>query len=104
VLDNNLVDLIYSNALSLNHEVTNDDNLGEEELIYHLRKISKELEYLIDLPFVKFWAFISKNSQIVDFLDEVLQNIRKYNDTEKIQVDLNISFSDSRLSQSSELA
>lgn len=75
-----------------------DDLLEEEELIYHLRKISKELEYILDFSFVKFWAYIVKFPVFVDFLDTFLMNMRKYNDLEKIEIDLNVSMGDSRIS------
>ena len=41
------------------------------------------------MEFVKFWAYIIKFPLFVDFLDDYLLQIRKYNDFEKINIDLN---------------
>ena len=54
--------------------------LDDKELIHHLRKLTKDLEFLIDQEFCKFWAYIVKFPQIVEFIDDFLQNVRKYND------------------------
>jgi hypothetical protein len=75
--------------------------LAEEELIHHLRKITKELQFLYDMPFCRFWAYVKSFPLFIDFLDEFLQNIRKYNDLEKIKIDLDTSLNDSKLSLSS---
>jgi len=62
--------------------------LAEKELIYHLRKITKDLEYIYDMNFVKFWAYMVKFPLFIENIDNFLQNIRKYNDFEKITIDL----------------
>ena len=62
--------------------------LAEKELIYHLRKISKDLEFLNDLPFEKFWAYMTKLHVFIDNMDSFLQNVRKYNDLGKVSIDL----------------
>ena len=62
--------------------------------------MTKTLEYLFDLPFVKFWATLVKFPLFINFLDEYLQQVRKYNDFEKINIDLNQSLNESRLSSS----
>ena len=41
---------------------------------------------MLNLPFVAFWAEVTKDSQIVDFLDALLLNMRKRNDVYKLQV------------------
>lgn len=47
----------------------------------------QELEYVLALPFAKFWAHMTlKNGQLVKFLDTFLLNLRKCNDTYKLQV------------------
>ena len=46
----------------------------------------KELQFLLALPFIKFWAEFTKDSQIIDFLDTFLLNVRKHNDVYKLQV------------------
>jgi hypothetical protein len=74
--------------------------LAEEELIYHLRKITKDLEFVYDLKFVKFWAYITKFPVFIENMDNFLQNVRKYNSFDKIVIDLDTSFNDSRLSSS----
>ena len=72
--------------------------------MYHLRKITKELEFLAELPFVTFWAYAAKVPELINFLDGFLQNIRKYNDLEKLQIDLDqsVSLDSSKLSCSGE--
>ena len=99
-LDNNLVDSVFSNLMTLSEDQHHDSGLAEAELIFHLRKITKELEYLLDFPFVKFWVYIAKFPVFIEFLDNFLMNVRKYNDLEKITIDLNTSFNDSKLSSS----
>jgi len=74
--------------------------LEESELIHHLRKVTRELEFIYDLGFVRFWAFITKFPLFLEFLDTFLQNMRKYNDLDKITIDLDNSFNDSKLSSS----
>lgn len=45
-LDNNLIDSVYS---SLYLDQGDEMILADEELIHHLRKLTKELEFLVDL-------------------------------------------------------
>ena len=77
-----------------------DDMLAEDELIHHMRKLSRELDYILDLPFCTFWAYIVKFPVFTRFLDGFIQNLRKYNDLEKIQIDLDQTINDSNLSSS----
>mmetsp|Transcript_4408 Transcript_4408/g.6425 ORF Transcript_4408/g.6425 Transcript_4408/m.6425 type:complete len:294 (+) Transcript_4408:187-1068(+) len=102
VLDNNLIDSVYSNILTLNQEMSkrSDDMLIEQELIHHLRKIARELDYILDFPFSKFWAYLVKFPLFMSFLDDFLQNLRKYNDLEKITIDLDQSMNDSKMTSS----
>jgi hypothetical protein len=58
--------------------------LAERELIHHLSKISKSLEFLDDFTFWRFWAHLVKFPVFVQFIDDFLQNVRKYNDLQKI--------------------
>ena len=44
------------------------------------------MEYVLSLPFGKFWATITKSDKMQAYLDTVLSNIRKVNDTYKLQV------------------
>ena len=74
--------------------------LAEKELIYHLRKMSKDLEFLNDLPFEKFWAYMTKLHVFIDNMDSFLQNVRKYNDLGKVSIDLDQRFRESKLSSS----
>lgn len=74
--------------------------LAELELIHHVKKLTKDFEFIYDQSFVVFWAYIAKLPMFIDSLDSFLQNMRKYNDMEKIQIDLDQSFNDSRLSTS----
>ena len=41
---------------------------------------------MLALPFIKFWAEFTKNSQVIDFLDTFLLNVRKHNDVYKLQI------------------
>jgi len=52
--------------------------------MHYSRQLIQELEYLLSLPFVKFWAEIVKDSQVMDFLDAFLFNMRKRNDIYKL--------------------
>ena len=38
------------------------------------------------MPFVEFWATITKFSVFMDFLDKFLLNFRKYNDLQKLMI------------------
>ena len=60
--------------------------LEEEAFIYYLRSLTKEVEFILSLPFVQFWAEITKDTQVMDFLDQFLLNIRKRNDVYKLQL------------------
>ena len=91
ILDNNLIDSVYSNIMTIQKDKLShagDDLLAEQELLFHLRKVTKELEFLTELPFATFWAYAAKVPDFINFLDVFLQNIRKYNDLEKLQIDL----------------
>jgi hypothetical protein len=72
-----LIDQVYSSIYTLDE---GDSALVDQELIHHLRKLTKDLEFLIDLEFCRFWAYIVKFPQIIEFIDDFLQNVRKYND------------------------
>ena len=54
------------------------------------------------MSFVKFWAYMVKFPLFIQNIDNFLQNIRKYNDFEKVTIDLDQSFNDSKLSTSGE--
>lgn len=59
--------------------------LEEEAFLHYSRQLTQELEHVLALPFVKFWAEMTKDSQVIDFLDAFLFNMRKRNDTYKLQ-------------------
>ena len=99
-MDNNLIDSVFSNLMTLSEGQKEAGVLGEEELIHHFCKMTKTLEHLYDMDFVKFWAYVIKFPLFVDFLDDYLLQIRKYNDFEKINIDLDQSLNESRLSSS----
>lgn len=87
ILDNNLIDSVYSNIMTMEKDkltLAGDDLLGEQELLFHFRKITRELQFLSELPFVRFWFFMAKVPEFINFLDTFLQNIRKYNDLDKL--------------------
>lgn len=76
--------------------------LAEMELIHHIQKFTKDIEFLYDQSFVKFWVYLVKFPVFIEAVDSFLQNIRKYNDVVKLQIDLDQSFNDSRLISSGE--
>lgn len=43
------------------------------------------MEYILNLNFVKFWGVITKMPEVLRFLDDFLQNVRKHNDLYKLQ-------------------
>lgn len=95
------MDSVYSSIMTMSKErQDSDDMLAEEELLHHFRKLTRELDFLLDLPFCTFWAYMKTFPIFINFLDEFLQNLRKYNDLEKIVIDLDQSFNDSKLSSS----
>jgi hypothetical protein len=60
--------------------------LDEEVFLLNTRMTIKELEFLISLPFAKFWAHLTKTDRVQAYLDYFLANVRKVNDTYKLQV------------------
>ncbi len=60
-------------TLSEEQQNISDGVLAEEELLHHFAKITKELEFYYDMPFIKFWAYTVKLPLFIDFLDEFLQ-------------------------------
>lgn len=89
-LDNCAIDSVYRDIRTLSKDQSRlrDELLAEQELIHYLRKIAKHLEHLLDLSFCKFWAFIVKFPVYITFMDDFLQKVRKYNDLDKITIDL----------------
>ena len=59
--------------------------LEDDAFLHFTRKLNQELEYILALPFVNFWAEVTKDSQVIDFLDAFLLNVRKKNDVYKLQ-------------------
>ena len=53
--------------------------------MHFVRQLSKDLDYLLNLGFVHFWGLVTKVPEIMRFLDEFLQNVRKHNDIYKLQ-------------------
>ena len=60
--------------------------LDEQVFLFNTRVTIKELEYLLSLPFSKFWAHLTKTDRVQAYLDTILANLRKVNDTYKLQV------------------
>jgi hypothetical protein len=65
----------------------NNEILEENELNHFMRTVMMELEVILDMKFVKFWAFIVKNPFVIEFLDSLLMNMRKNNDIYKLVVE-----------------
>lgn len=84
-LDNKMLESYCTPASELN--ITNKERpeiLEEEAFLHYARQLTQELEYILALPFVKFWAEMTKDSQVIDFLDAFLFNMRKRNDIYKL--------------------
>jgi hypothetical protein len=63
------------------------DILEESELIHFMRQIMLEMNNVLDMPFVEFWANIVKRSNVINFLDALLMNMRKNDDIYKLVVE-----------------
>lgn len=82
-LDNKLIDAYYVKRENFNEEER--DHLEAEEFQHFVRLLCKDLEYILNLNFVKFWGVITKMPEVLRFLDDFLQNVRKHNDLYKLQ-------------------
>ena len=82
-MDNKLIDVYYSNKERFTSE-ERGEQIDREAFLLYTRLTIKELQYFLNLPFIKFWAEIVKDSQIIDFLDDFLLNVRKHNDVYKL--------------------
>ena len=90
-LDNKMIEAYYRMGEGENQsdasQFERDENgeiLEDDTFLHFSRRLLQELEYLLNLPFVKFWVLISKDSQVITFLDDFLQNVRKHNDVYKL--------------------
>ena len=84
-LDNQMIE-IYCGSLDVNDFTSKERSevLEDEAFMFYSRMLSQELEFVLNLPFVHFWAEITKDSQVIDFLDAFLLNVRKRNDVYKL--------------------
>jgi hypothetical protein len=57
------------------------------------------LEFVVTLRFAHFWGVVSKVAEVSAFLDEFLNNVRKYNDIYKLQF-MDMKSSESSMSSS----
>lgn len=77
-MDNKLIDSYYS---KMDHFSSDEkDILVQQEFLFLVKQLNKELDFLLDLDFVKFWFQITKIEQVLTFLDEFLGNCRKHSD------------------------
>ena len=98
LFDNSMIDDVCQSLLGVQQTGAQDkEALDDEELFHHMRKMTRELTHLLDLPFVAFWVHITKFPVFIQFLDDYLANMRKYNDLYKIKMDFG-SIDDSKLS------
>jgi hypothetical protein len=88
-MDNKLIDAYYTRLENFSEEER--DLLEDGELLHFLRLMKKDLEYILNLRFSKFWGAISKIPDLQRFLDDFLLNVRKHNDIYKI---LTLEFSE----------
>ena len=63
-----------------------NDLLDKEQFLYMARIVERDLSYVSSLQFVKFWLLITRHTEVMRFLDEFLQAVRKYNDTYKLNM------------------
>ncbi|CDW72771.1 UNKNOWN [Stylonychia lemnae] len=83
LLDNKLIDAYYAKLENFSEE--EKDILQDAEFSHFSRLINRDLEFILNLRFTHFWSVIIKLPEILRFLDEFLQNVRKYNDIYKVQ-------------------
>ena len=88
-MDNKLIDAYYTKLENFSEEER--DLLEDGELLHFLRQILRDLEYVLNLRFSKFWGAIAKIPDLQRFLDDFLLNVRKHNDIYKI---LTLEFSE----------
>lgn len=81
-MDNKLIDAYYARMENFSDE--EKDLLEDSELLHFIRQVCRDLEYIYNLRFSQFWGMMYKLPEIQRFLDEFLQNVRKYNDIYKI--------------------
>ena len=94
MLDTSTIERVFSELEPKN------ESLPTDELLFYMRRITKDLEYVIDLGFVEFWAYLSRSEDFRDFLDSYLLNMRKYNDISKLVSET--TFNNSKLSMKSD--
>jgi hypothetical protein len=82
-LDNKLIDAYYTKIENFSEEER--DILHDNEFLYFIRQVNRDLEYILNLKFSHFWGLIIKVPEVQRFLDEFLANVRKHNDIYKIQ-------------------
>ena len=90
-LDNKMIEAYYrigegenQQEASMFERDENGEILDDDTFLHFSRRLLQELEYLLNLPFVKFWVLIAKDAQVITFLDGFLQNVRKHNDVYKL--------------------
>ena len=59
-MDNKLIDVYYSHKERFTSE-ERGEQIEREAFLLYTRLIIKELQYFINLPFIKFWAEIVKD-------------------------------------------
>lgn len=87
-LDNKKIEAICSvgNDFVFSNQQEVREALDEEILLFYIRQTISELEYVLHLPFGKFWAMMTKSNKVMAYLDTFLANMRKVNDTHKLQL------------------
>ena len=82
-LDNKLIDAYYTKVENFSEDER--DLLEAEEFTYFIRSINQHLLYISSQKFVRFWALMTRQKEVMRFLDEFLQNVRKHNDIYQLQ-------------------
>jgi len=56
--------------------------------MFYIRHNVQELEYVLSQPFARFWAHMTHpKSQVITFMDTFIANMRRVNDTYKLQLE-----------------
>lgn len=73
LFDNSMIDEVCQSLLGAADKASQGkEALDDEELLFHMRKMTRELNHLLDQPFVTFWVHITKFPVFMRFLDDYL--------------------------------
>ena len=82
-LDNKLIEA-YAFELSHFSKEETSEMMEQPQFCHFMRHQLRELQFLINLPFVQFWFELLKDGKLIEFFDSLLLNFRKFDDTYKL--------------------